>query len=147
MPTKPRRQFRHFLHEFRKLRARKSQYASVGERAATQGVILHSGKRKSARDFARVKIPDQRFAAKFAAPLELALQQHKHPVCWVALSRVNLPGLQMEVFHLTEEPLDLIVGNAGECGNLPHSDRMHPPLDLAQVLMNELDRNRSFAYA
>ena len=57
------------------------------------------------------------------------------------------PALKVEFLGLAEEPGNLIVGQASECWNASQQFQCFRHLYLAQVLMDELHRHRSFANA
>src|SRR5579872_7388638 len=107
---KPCGELGHFLHKLRKEHGRKAQDSSIGQRAAAEREFLHARERQHARNVTRFELDNQSFAAKLAAPLELALEQHRHGVCRVALPRVGIASLYAQILRLAEKPVDLIVG-------------------------------------
>ena len=103
-------QYGHSLHEFGKERGGKSQDSGFGHRPAGQSILLHSGKRQSSCDFARLDRQHDGFTRQFTAPLKFSLEQHEHCVCCFALSRVRVARVEVEFPRLAEEPGELVIG-------------------------------------
>ena len=102
-------QLGHFLHQFLILRLRKSQDVAVGQRACAERECFHSGIGQSPGNLAGVDIDDDRFAAEFAARLELSLEKDKHGVRGSARVNQDIAPLEAQIFRLAEEPFDLVV--------------------------------------
>src|ERR1700756_387818 len=83
-----RGQFRHPVDKFRKLRGWESQDPAVGDGSSIHRELLHPGEGKYASDVAWLARKNYRLTAEFAAPLELAFQNHEHPVRRFALADV-----------------------------------------------------------
>ena len=112
-----RGQFWHFLHQFGKCRSRKSQERGRRlrlDRVTVNCFILENGSTPVTSPASQIKY--EGFAAKFAAPLKLALKNHEHGIRRIALARVDVARLEMHLVRLADEPVDLIVGQIREAG-------------------------------
>ncbi len=85
------------------------------------------------------------FAAQFPTRFHLPLEDDRHPVGGVALARIEIAGFKMQFFRLTEEPGDLVVRQSFKSWDTTQQFQCVGHLYLAQVLMDELNRYRSFA--
>ena len=99
-------QLRHFLYKIWKQRGRKSQGAAVRLGSPAHRKLLHPRKRQQSGNVARLQVKDEGFAAKFAPPLKLPLKNHKHGIGRIALARVDVARLEMQLLRLADEPVE-----------------------------------------
>src|ERR1700680_1064677 len=103
-------QLRHLLYKVGKLRSRKTQDAGVRDGSRTHGKLFHSREGEHAGHVARLHRNDNCFASEFAPRLQLSLKKDKHRVGWIALAKVRITRLEMQLFGLTDKPGNLVVG-------------------------------------
>ena len=140
------RQFRHLLHKLREKRRRETQDLCVCGRARIQRKLLHSRKGQDTGHVTRIACEHHGFAAEFAAKLKLPFQDDKHRVGRVALAEVDLSRVEVPLFRMAEEPVDLVLRQIGErrdAQQIRSLDHSH----LTQVLMDELHSYRPFTYS
>ena len=126
--------------------AGKSKQSTVSKRSPRHRKLLHAGKRQRSRNVARLQRKDKYLAAQFTASLQLPVQHDIHRIRGVALSRVRLAGFKVHLFCHAEKPVKLIIRKIrklryfAQFGLVSH-------LYLAQILMDELHRDRAFSHA
>src|SRR5579862_123658 len=143
VPHQARSQFRHFLYKFGEQGSREFQEPPFGERSKGYAVPLHPGERQDPRDVAGFRWISDNIAAQVTAPLKLAFQNHKHPVSGITLPDMGIPYRRMKFLRIAQEPVELIVGQISKCRHTTEV-RFFDHLDLAQILMDELNGDRSF---
>ena len=112
------RQFRHLLHKLREKRRRKTQDPCVCGCARIQRKLLHSRKGQDTGHVTRIACEHHGFTAEFAAKLELSFQHDKHGVGRVALAEVDLSRVEVQLFRMADEPVDLVLREIGERGDV-----------------------------
>ncbi len=113
----PLRQLRHLVDKVGKQRGREAQSAAIRERSHAYAELLHAGKREHARHGRSLDRNHYRFAAEFAACLQLPLEDDEHRVGRFTRPKRHVPRFEVHLFRLAEKPFDLIVGQIGERGN------------------------------
>src|SRR5436305_13463411 len=97
-----RGQLWHRLREFRKSRHWESQNSAVCDSSTGHSELLHPGEGQHSGDVARFGRKHNSFAAEFAAPLKLPLENHKHPVRWITLAHISIACLDVRLLRFAQ---------------------------------------------